>query len=421
MPKYSLFTIGFLGLLLSTSWLANAIVVRVTDLLYLPIALRFLMGAMVLFFIPAIFLRRFPQRSLRLLHAAISVSGLVYFMAPLLTQVSLQTLPSGAVALMMCTVPIWLTLLVKGLDTRSFPDLFLLLLGITTFFIGVWSVAEERGNPMLGLLYISLACGCQVMGIWLSRRLFWLHSALDLNFWAMLMAGGAHGLLAMLHGEHNHIILHGKLYPTYGLVVFLGLVSTGAAAYLYRVESITRRSLLLLTLSVPVFSLAIGVAAMGETPLNAFTAVGMAISLFALGKACWQGIPGHWMTLLLNNDRRQGDRLVCLLDGFLKRMGDPQALRVQVVDLSIGGIGFRLDREVNRGDNVIVTLPMGKNWTSVTLEGKIAHVDKQGNREFPFTGGIEFQNLSGHRRQCVVEFLARVSRAEEESIGAFVA
>ena len=73
-------------------------------------------------------------------------------------------------------------------------------------------------------------------------------------------------------------------------------------------------------------------AAAGETPLNAFTIVGMAISLFALGKACWLGIPGHWMTLLLNNDRRQGDRLVCLLDGFLKRMGDAQALRVQVFE-----------------------------------------------------------------------------------------
>src|SRR5690606_39105765 len=114
MPKYSVITVFFLGVILSTSWLINAIVVRVTGMLYLPIAARFLMGATALFIIPALFLRRFPQRSLRLLHAAISVSGLTYFMAPLLTQVSLQTLPSGAVALVMCTVPIWLSFLVRG-------------------------------------------------------------------------------------------------------------------------------------------------------------------------------------------------------------------------------------------------------------------------------------------------------------------
>ncbi len=421
MPKYSVFTIFFLGVLLSTSWLCNAIVVRVTDLLYLPIAARFLLGAMALFFIPAIFLHRFPQRSLRLLHAAISVSGLVYFMGPLLTQVSLQTLPSGAVALVMCTVPIWLSLVIRGFQTDRFSDLFLLVLGMATFIFGVWTVASERGNPALGLLYVALACGCQVMGVWLSRRLFWLHSALDLNFWAMFMAGLAHGVLALLHGEHTQLPLNPTLFPTYGLIVFLGFVATGCAAYFYRVESITRTTLMLLTLTVPTFALLLGVGAMGETPLNAFTLVGLAICLFALAKACWLGNPGQWMTLLLNNDRRQGDRLVCLLDGFLKRMGDAQTMRIQVIDLAIGGVGFRLDKEAQKGDSVIVTLPMGKNWTSVTLEGKVAHINKQGSREYPFVGGIEFTNLSGHRRQCVVEFLARVSRAEEESIGSFVA
>jgi len=421
MPKYSYFTVLCLGTVLSLSWLCNAIVIRVTGLLYLPLAARFLFGAITLFFIPAIFLRRFPQSSLRLLHAALSVSALTYFMAPLLAQVALKTLPSASVALVMCTVPIWLALLVKGISLDRFPDLFLLFLGVASFFVGVWPLADERGNPGMAMLLLGLACFCQVMGIWLSRRLFWLHSALDLNFWAMALAGGAHLVLALLQAEPAQLVTDRSFFPTYGIVAFVGFVCTGAAAYLYRVESITRNTLVVLTMLVPTMALVFAAGAMGETPINAFTMVGLLITLFALGKECLKGIPAHWMTLLLNNDRRQGDRLVCLLDGFMRRQGDPQTFRIQVIDLSIGGIGFRLDKEANKGETVLVTLPMGKNWTSITLEGRITHSVKTGGREYPFGGGIEFLNLSGHRRQCVVEFLARVSRAEEEpasSLGA---
>lgn len=419
MPKYGYFTVILVSALLSTTWLFSAVLVRGGSLLYLPLALRFLLGSLVLLLIPVIFLRRLPQHSLRLLHAALSVSGLTYFVGPLLLQMSLATYPSGFVALVFCSVPIWLTLIVKGFNTEKFSDYFLVLLGICSALVGCWSMADERGEPLMALLYLVMGCGCQVLGIYLSRRLFWLHSALDLNFWAMALAGVTHLVLAALQGEL--VAAPGFLGRPDLLVssIALGAGATGAAAYLYRVESMTRNTLLVLTMLVPTLSFVVGYFALEETPLNAFTAAGLVMVLFVLGKECLKGIPVYWMTLMLNNDRRQGDRLVCLLDGYLKRPGDAQPARVQVINLSIGGIGFRADRELASGERIILTLPMGQNWTSVTLEGTVAHVEKKGITGFPFSGGIVFQNLTGFRRQCVVEFLARVSRAEDESAGIF--
>ncbi len=412
MPKYSYFTILAIAVLLSTTWLTSAILVRTTDLVYLPLAGRFLIGATTLFFIPVIFLRRMPQTSLRLLHASLSVSVLVYFLSPLLVVVSLNTLPSGMAALVMCSAPLWLSLLARGVQLNKLPNYLLLVMGLLSFLVGCWELAAERGNPVYALLFLAFACLSQVLGIWMSRRLFWLHSALDLNFWAMTLAGVAHLILALVHGELAKVPTLGK--EVWVVMAWLGLMATGCAAYLYRVESMVRNTLVLLTMLVPTLSLLVGFSAMGETPLNGFTLGGTLLVLFVLAKEGIRAIPAHWMTLLLNNDRRQGDRLVCLLDGYLKKQGDTATAKVQITNLSIGGIGFRLDRQIAGKDRILLTLPMGQNWTSVTLEGVVAHVKKGGTMEFPYSGGIEFQNLSGFRRQCVVEFLARVSRAEEE-------
>ncbi len=419
MPKSGYLTIVILAGLLSTTWLTNGILARQPDFIYLPLALRFLFGAATLFFLPLIFLKRLPQSSLRLLHAALSVSSLTYFLAPLLLQMSLATLPSGFVGLAFCTIPIWLTIVVKGFSSEKFADYFLVILGLVVAMVGCWTIAADRGNPLMALLFLTLACTFQVFGIWLSRRLFWLHSALDLNFWAMVLAGLAHLLLSLIQGE----VVSARFYllrPEVAvLILWTGFIGTGVSAYLYRVESMTRNTLVLLTLLVPALSLILGSLALEETPLNIFTGSGLLMVLFVLGKESLRGIPAYWMTLLLNNDRRHGDRLVCLLDGYLKRPGDTQPARVQVINLSIGGIGFRMDRELPAGERIILTLPMGQNWTSFTLEGRIAHIEKRGVKDFPFSGGIEFQNLAGFRLQCVVEFLARVSRAEDESVGMF--
>ena len=235
----------------------------------------------------------------------------------------------------------------------------------------------------------------------------------------MALAGVTHLLLSAVQGEFFFL----KFFPQHPdllvLYLWLGAGATGAAAYLYRVESMTRNTLVLLTVLVPCFSMVLGFAGLEETPLNVFTLGGLGMVLFVLAKESWKGIPVYWMTLMLNNDRRQGDRLTCLLDGYVKRPGDAQPARVQVINLSIGGIGFRVDRELGANERIILTLPMGQNWTSVTLEGIVAHIEKKGITGFPYSGGIEFQNLSGFRRQCVVEFLARVSRAEDESAGMF--
>ena len=315
MPKYGYLTVVILAALLSTTWLSSALLIRGGNIIYFPLAVRFLLGSLTLLAIPAIFLRRVPQHSLRLLHAALSVSGLTYFLGPILLQMSLATLPSGFVALVYCTVPIWLTLLVKGFSTERFPDYFLVLLGLCCALAGCWGIAGERGEPLLALLYLALSCGCQVLGIYLSRRLFWLHSALDLNFWAMALAGVTHLLLSAVQGEFFFL----KFFPQHPdllvLYLWLGAGATGAAAYLYRVESMTRNTLVLLTVLVPCFSMVLGFAGLEETPLNVFTLGGLGMVLFVLAKESWKGIPVYWMTLMLNNDRRQGDRLTCLLDG----------------------------------------------------------------------------------------------------------
>ena len=384
---------------------------RSSDAIYFPQAIRYFGGAVVLLAIPLVTMGRVPALSLRLLHAAITVAGLAYVLSPLLLTYALRVLPSGFAAFVYCTLPMWLLLVAYRAGREKSNQFMILTVGIVVLYFGSRDDAELRGDSLVASAALAGSVICLLLGIWVSKRLFWLHSALDLNFGhgdrsrrprdpgpreqrGAACDGMEQGVLAV--SGHSHVRCH------------------GSGLYLYRVESMRPNTVVILTLTVPLASLFWGWRLWGETPMSSITLGGAAIVLYILTTEVLMGTPSQWMCLSLNNDKRQGDRLLCVLDAFMRPIKAGKPARVQVINLSIGGLGFRSETPFKMGEQVMITLPLGHNWSSVTVDGQIVHITDARFRDFPWLGGIEFRNLSLHRRQCLVEFLARLSKAEED-------
>lgn len=411
-PRYSVPMILFLGVVLSMRWILIAVLARLDEAIYVPQAFVYFGAALVLFFIPLITNGRVPQLSLRLLHAAITVAGLAYFMSPVLLVFALRVLPSAFCATVFATLPMWLLLIAYGMGREKLNQYILLVVGISVFFIGIKDEAALRGSTALALGALLSSVFCLLLGVWVSKRLFWLHSALDLNFWSMIIAAFAHTIIGVLQHEGLNPTVWTKNYWLF--LIILTFPVTGLGSYLYRVEGMRRKTIVLLTATVPLTALFVGWQLWGETPINALTLGGAGVLMYVLVTEALVGNPSQWMGLSLNNDKRQGDRLLCVLDAFMRQIRGGKPSKIQVIDLAIGGVGFRSEVPYKIGEDVMITLPLGHNWSSVTIDGRIMHITESRYRDFPWVGGVEFQNLSAHRRQTLVEFLARLSKAEEE-------
>lgn len=413
LPRFNVAAILVLAGVLSTTWLLSAVLARLSDAVYLPQAARLGGGALFLFLVPLVTAGRLPQISLRLLHAAITVAGLAYFVSPVLLTFALRTLPSGFVAIVYSTLPLWLILVAHGAGFDKKNQYLLVVIGLGLFLWGVLPEIALRGRGPAAGIALAGSVFSLILGVWVSKRLFWLHSALDLNVWSMGLAAVLHAFLAVVNHE-----VAATAYWDRGYLVCLGALSigvTGLGAYLYRVELMRRHTIVILTAAVPLFALGLAWYCWRETPVNVFTLAGTALIGYVIVTESLVGAPGHWMCLFLNNDKRQGDRLICLIDAFMRLLKEGKPARVQVVNLSIGGLGFRSETQFQKGDSVVVTLPLGQNWSSITIDAVVTHIEPVRSRTYPFAGGMQFKPLAAHRQQCLVEFLARLSKAEEDT------
>jgi drug/metabolite transporter (DMT)-like permease len=401
-----------LGAILATRWLLFAVIVRLSDMIFLPLALTFFGASVVLFVAPVLSTGRLPHFSQRLVYAAITVSGLVYVMSPLLLGYALRVLPSGFAAMAFAASPILFMFLAYGRFREKANQYALIAVALGVFYVGIREDAELRGNSLLATAALFISVFTLILGVWISKRLFWLHSALDLNFWSMIFAGGVFLCLSLIQGE---VPVKDRLTGSYFFYLgLLTLLPMGLGAYLYRIEMMGQLTVPILTATVPIVALLIGFNAWGETPINFFTVPATIVILYILVTESMMSVPSHWMTLSMNNNKRRGDRLICLLDAFMREIRGGKPTKIQVINLSIGGIGFRSEAPCQVGDEIIITLPLGHNWSSVTVDGKVAHCTPSRFKEFPWVGGIQFLNLSINRRQSLIEFLARLSWAEED-------
>ena len=389
-----------------------AVLARLDDALFMPQVFRFLMAALVVGSLGAFSTRRLPKISLRLFHAAITVSALAYVLSPILCFYALRILPSSVGALAYVSIPLWFVALAfyNPSTNRRIFERFMVLASIGVVFFGSFDEAALRGDPWTALLLLAVGVVCFMAGSWVSRRLFWLHSALDLNFWAMLFAAGVHFVFALALGEQTQVFEWDRVY--WGYLLFLGMVITGLGAHLYRIKSGVLPSLVM-TLVVPLGAVGLGIGLWFETPLNVYTVGGALVIIGILVHHSLLNPPSRWMVMYLSNTKRQGDRLLCLLPAEFQ--WKEEVAKIQITDIAFGGLGFRCQKEIPVGETLMVSIPMG-HMNRMLLECKVAHIKQPSkpNREFPWVGGLQFQTVSQSRWQSLIEFLARVANAEEE-------
>lgn len=405
-----LIRIGLVGALLGVVPLTVAVLARMETSLFLPQAIRFLIASVFVALSSLVWLRKTPRVSLRLLHAALTVGALTFFFSPLLAMYASRTLPSGFVALAFATTPLWFVLLAYGEFELKLPNIFLVALGLSVFLLGTVEAAALRGGVMLPLVSLIVSVVCMASGIWVSKRLFWLHSTLDLVFWSMLFAGLAFALVGLVVGEWDQLVFWKPGY--WALTLFLGIFGTGLATYAFRYGNEAYATLLHSAIAV-LFPVFLGWLAWHETPANAGTILGVGLVAVGLLRTAIMERSSRWMGLNVHDVLRDGDRLACLVDGEM-RMENKEGFRVQLCSLSMGGLGFRSAVRVEAQQNVEVKLPMGSDRGYVCIEGRVAYVEAGTSRDFPWEGGFQFLKISPDRQQSLVEFLARLTRAEEK-------
>ncbi len=399
-----------LGAVLSTTWLCIAVLARLDTAIFLPQAVRFFSAALVLLVLGWITTRRLPQISLRLFHASITVAALAHVLSPVLCFFALRALPSGLGSLMYVSIPIWFLLAAYGEGGDRLWQHVFIVVGLLLVTWGVWEQADLRGGGFLSTIALVVGMIAFMAGVWVSRRLFWLHAAMDLNFWSMLFAGVTHSLLALTANEYALIPRWTRSY--WSLLLFFSFIVTGLGAHFYRVRK-GNVSSLILTIVTPGLALLLSFFAWQETPINFQTVTGAILVLGVLFWNAWITAPNRWLVLYLNNDKRQGDRLVCLLIGEVTT-SEAKTVKIQITDISIGGLGFRAAEGLKIGETVLVTLPIAQQGNNLTLTCQVARLGPNSSRDFPIVGGLSFKNVSEARWQNLVEFLARLAKAEEE-------
>lgn len=403
-----------LGLLFSSTWGVIALTLQEDPLIHLPNTVRYLGGALII----GAFIRiggRMPGLSLKLFQSAMTLATLAYFFPTTMLFEGLKVVPSSGAALVFSAVPLWVLAIVhKEWQKQSFL-LALSTLGILLFFFGAENERFDSMRNWIAMTSVVLSAICYTASLWISKRLLWIHNSDDLNFWSMLLAAGMHFGFAVTSVEPVFSIMNWNP-GHWKTVLYLTLVLTGFGSLLYREIPVRLGEIggRVISALVPLGGVLMGALYLKDTPINWQTLAGTACVAVAVILGLLNSNARRWLCLYINNDIRQGDRIRCVIDGFLKP-ANGSTTRVQIVDLSMGGIGFRSSQRFPIGDSVLVTLPIGPNWSQISIDCRIVHVHPSQEREQAWIGGLEFQNISSERRQLLVEFLARVAHTEREA------
>jgi drug/metabolite transporter (DMT)-like permease len=393
---------------LSFYWIATVAVSRVGLATHLPLAFIYLAGAVILFLIVSITERRLPDFSIRLFQAAVTIGGLVYFMGPFFCLVSLRTLPSALGALAFALTPLFFLFI----DAKTFDRLLNLMVGIVAlciYYYGSHTESDLRGNSFIAFVTLFGYPLCLAAGAYLARKLFWTHAPGDLNLWSMLVAGIAHLSLAFASGEWSLQYEWGAV--TWYYIAYLAIVPTGLGYFIYQIGATKAGTFGAMTYSLvtPTVAILTGYALWAESPINEWVGIGLGLMFAVIALDSYAIKPARWMCHYLRNDVRQGDRLMCHLDAEAKI--NEVSSKIQVVDLSLGGLGFRSETGFAKGETVGVDLPISNQGGNLRLDCTVAHIQPYRSAEFPWSGGLVFPKLSAEKSQYLVEFLAKLAKA----------
>ncbi len=380
-----------------------------SDAVFLPQFIRFSFASLFFLLILIIKFKKLPGFSLGLLHASITTAVFSYLISPVLAFISLRTLSSGIGALVFSTLPIWVSLLMYGEFKRNLLFYLLIIGGICGFLFGIYDESSLRGeNIGISFLLLIFSMVFYMFGFWISRRLFWIHSNIELNFWSMLLGGLLSLALGLSIGETKFVFEWKISY--WFLIALLGILVSGIGSYVYRVTE-NRLNILLLTLGMPLLALTIG-GAVYETPINIYTGVGFLVVVFVLGYLSFFENPKTWLCLSLYNDKREFDRVHCVLPALLRV--DSNEIDIHVSDISVSGLGFRANEKLEKDKEINIIVPLGSKANKLEIMGKIAWQKNNPEiKSFGFFGGIEYLKISEDKWQMLAEFLVKLSKAEE--------
>jgi len=361
--------------------------------------------------------RRYPRMSIKLFQASMTIGIACYFMPGVATFYSMKFMSPGVAALVMALVPLWLWIYRIGDWRKKLPSLLFCSLAVIVFFWG--STAEEvSAREWFILLVLFVSSFLYATGLAFTRRIFWMHYGLELNFWAMGFAACLFALMSFLFGEVRSVP---ENFQTSFVLYFgiLSIVILGGGTFFYRYVAHQPRliSTMTLTLGIPLLAVIWSwLSDSFKTPLNVPCVISLLVFLVTLGVAGVGERSAAWMTHFLTNTRRVGERVVCKMSAFMK--AEKGALtKIDIVDLSIGGVGFTCDDPIVVGNKILVSIPLGEGWTQVSVEAKIVHAVKIPDRskagQIRWHGGLMFINLPEDRLQPLVEFLAGMGRSGE--------
>jgi hypothetical protein len=348
-----------------------------------------------------------PRFSLRLLASSSFYAAFVYFLPTLLCFLALRFLPSGFVVVSWTLLPLFFFYVVQP-SNESWRLIFILFsLGCLSFFSGCLEGIESFQKFLLGTFICGLAVLIKTTGLWYSRKLFWIHQALDLNFFALLISAVVSFIFAIAFQEN---LLDGRIVfwsALFFLSFFVGIVEQWIVlGYSTWVRNLSALWAPLLT------GVILSWLAWAETPFNVFTILGVILILTAQVFLFTDTKLRDWRGLFQHGDVRMRDRLLCLAEGFLQTQ-DGNEQRCQLCDLSATGVGLFNTSSLEKNTLIKIKVPIGTGGNFIIFDGHVHQVEKRESKDFPFRIGISFQGINPEKRQALVELLAKVSHAGE--------
>jgi len=403
------------GLLISTLWPSAALLSRLHLPVYLTLSMAFASAALILFLCQAIGERRLPQLSLRVLHGAVTVGTLCFFISGYLSFQALKYVSPVILAMAFGLVPLWAGVFGAG---RGVHRPVFLVAGLTTillYFVGTPAAGQLESRQILYFVCAIASSAFFGAGIFLIKKLLWMHSPVDLNIWSLFFASVVFAIFATTAGEVSILF---NQNPSYWVsIAYFGGVVMGLTAYLYRAVAAKVSALYVVTFTALVAAAGMVAGALLwhlENPLNLFTAVGALAYIGVLVLASRSEGPSLWLSHFVTNTVRQGDRVMCHLTGFIK--GPKGGIgRIELTDISVGGLGFRTDTFFPVADSVVISLPLGQAWTQLSLDCRIVHIGKSNQPEFAWTGGVEFMKLPPETQQVLLDILIRLGKPAESA------
>ncbi len=397
----TLLTVGLVIFTLSTLQR----VAQLNPLLFFPNLFRFWIAALVLGIIQSFEERAAPQLSIRLMHSA-TAAGVLFLAVPnVLWMWALRQLPLHFVALTMAVVPLWINVLLNLKDRRFLIGGLTSLLGLLIASIGF----DQSQNhwALVGACLIA-ALSSTFAGL-MSRHLFWIHATVNLNLWSMVFASAILIPAALINKEIG--LLRGWSIEYWTQLGLLAVVCTAIGAYFYRRISfhLSPATTAIILIAAPVYAIFTGLVVQTLIP-NVALVAGFLLVVVPLVWLCLKSQPMHWLYQYLANSRRIGDRIDVNLSGYVKTAKAQGTIRI--TSISIGGLGFESEIYCPVSEQILVTLPMGKNFTTVSFDTVSAYTAKLVPGGTTWKGGLAFQKLNLATTQILAEFVARFGEIE---------